>query len=275
MKKTVFTFVIIMALLLSLTACGTVPLAESVSPAAEPQDTGTETEVQAPNTMTAYRADGSAEILEDSGDGTIWKDANGLLYYLGEDGVLHARSAEDLYTEAPSATETAVGHREGESFEAVIMIEGMEETVQYAHIVNDTLGFEMDYDYERFTRIIEADREFFVSVWDDDTDAENYLEVTYSAEDAESVAASVREELSRTYDLYEETRKLNRAGDCLYIEASVLKGTNTMADQLQMVYIIPANDGCFVATMHCAIEASEGFGRRFDYMLNTLVVIER
>lgn len=276
MKKKLFAFAAIMALILSLAACGTVPTAESETPAAEPQVSGTETEVQAPNTMTAYRADGSAVILEFFEDG-VWKDENELLYYLGEDGVLRARGAEDLYTEVPSAEEPAVeiSRQDGERFEAVIMIEGMEETVQYEHIVNEALGFEMDYDYELFERRSEADRERFVSVWDDAANPENYLELTYRAEDADTVAAAVREELSQTYDLTEVTRELEHAGSCLYIEASVVKGTNNMAEQMQRVYIIPASDGCIVATEHLAIEASEGFGRRFAYMLNTLAVIDR
>ena len=48
-----------------------------------------------------------------------------------------------------------------------------------------------------------------------------------------------------------------------------------MPDLLQMVYIIPAPDGCRVATAHYSIESAEGFGRRFSYILNTLVVIDR
>ena len=234
-------------------------------------------ETPAKRTMTAYRADGSAVILEDGGDGS-WKSADGLLYYLGEDGVLRARGAEDLYTELPvptAANAPVIERQDGERFEAVIILEGMEETVQYEHIVRGDLGFEMDYDYESFERYSDPELESFLSVWDGPGNPENFLEVTFSAEDADTVAAAVREELSQTYDLYEETRELNRAGECLYIEASVLKGTNNMADQLQMVYIIPTTDGCIVATVHCAAEAAEGFGRRFSYMLNTLKVIDR
>ena len=92
-------------------------------------------------------------------------------------------------------------------------------------------------------------------------------------EDADTVAAAVREELSQTYDLYEETRELSRAGECLYLEASVLKGTNTMADNIQSVFIIPAPNGCYVATAHYAIEDAEGFGRRFRCMLDTFSVL--
>ena len=177
-----------------------------------------------------------------------------------------------IETPAPTA---APGRQDGERFEDVIMMEGMEETVKYEHVVSKAAGIEMDYDYESFVRRSEADRERFVSTWDNAANPENYLEVTYSAESAEAAKASVSEALSKEYDLTEETRRLDRAGDCSWIEASVVKGTNNMAPQIQTVYIIPASDGCRIATIHCAIEGSAGFGRRFAYMLNTLSVISR
>ena len=83
----------------------------------------------------------------------------------------------------------------------------------------------------------------------------------------------MRAELSGEYDLTESARELDRAGECIYIEASVLRGTNNMADQLQAVYIIPAAEGCFVATAHYAAEGAEGFGHRFNYMLQTFSAI--
>ena len=176
---------------------------------------------------------------------------------------------------ASPASEAEAGRTAGERFEEVIVLEGMEETVHYEHIRNAAIGIEMDYDYESFVRRSEADRECFISVWDDTDAPENSLEVKYSAEDAESVAAAIRENLSQTYDLLEESRELDRAGNCIYIEASELKGTGRMADQLQVVYIIPASDGCRVATAHFSAEAAEGFGRRFSYMVNTLVAVDR
>ena len=167
------------------------------------------------------------------------------------------------------------GRQDGERFETVIILEGMEETVRYEHIRNDAIGVEMDYDYESFIRHSESERECFVSIWDNPQNPENYLEVTYSAEDADAVAASVSEEFSKSYDIITEMRTLDCAGDCIRIEASELKGTGRMADQLQAVYIIPASDGCRVATAHYSIEGAEGFGRRFSYMMNTLAVIDR
>lgn len=279
MKKTLLVFVLSMALMLLLSACENMrPTATETpateTPAAEPQDAGIAAEVQAPSVMTAFRADGSAVILEDCGDGT-WKDANGPLYYLGEDGVLRARGAEDLYTQVPPVEEKEVVRQDGERFETVITIEGMEETVRYEHIRNDALGFEMDYDYETFVRQSEPDRERFVSVYDDPQNPENYLEVMYNAENADTVAAFVRTALSREYDLFENSRELERAGSSIRIEASEIKGTNQMPDMLQIAYIIPTSDGCRIAMEHLAIESSEGFGRRFSYMLNTLSVIDR
>ncbi len=167
------------------------------------------------------------------------------------------------------------GRQDGERFEDVIILEGMEETVRYEHAVNKTVGIEMDYDYESFIRRSEVERERFISVWDDPEHPENWLEVTCSPERADAVEASVSEALSQEYDLLKETRALERAGDCIRIEASELKGTGRMADQLQAVYLIPASDGCRIATAHYSIEGAEGFGRRFAYMLNTLSVIDR
>lgn len=173
----------------------------------------------------------------------------------------------------PESTD-AIARQDGDRYEAVIVIEGMEETVNYQYVRNESAGFEMAFDYDSFVRRSESDRECFFSSYDDPKDPQNYLEVAYSAEDAEDVAAAIRNNLSQTYDLLDESRELYQAGSCIYIEASELKGTGTMPDKLQMVYIIPANDGCRVATAHCIIEGAEGFGVRFSAMLNTLTVLD-
>ncbi|MBQ7143521.1 MAG: hypothetical protein IJR65_00015 [Oscillospiraceae bacterium] len=174
---------------------------------------------------------------------------------------------------AVTSPEPEPGRADGERFETVIRIEGMDETVWYEHIRNEALGFEMDYDFESLTRRSEADRERFISIYDDPDDPWNYLEVTRTAEDAETAAATVRAALSEAYELTESTRELEYAGVCLRIEASVIKGTNLMADQLQGVYIIPAGDGCLLVTEHTSIESAEGFGRRFSYLIDTIRVI--
>ncbi len=179
-------------------------------------------------------------------------------------------SVSPTTTTEPSASPDTVGKKDGERFESVITIEGMEETVHYEHIRNESIGFEIDYDYENFQRRSEADRECFVSVWDDAASPENYLEIRRLSQDAETAAASIAGELSERYEVGWGTYTLERAGDCIRLDASVdANDTSQMMDQLQTVYIIPASDGCYVATEHYAIEASEGFGRRFSYMMHT------
>ena len=173
-----------------------------------------------------------------------------------------------------SAGSVETGRQDGERFEDVIMMEGMEETVKYEHIRNDSVGIEMDYDYERFERHSESDRECFISLYDDPENPQIYLEVTTSADDADTVAASVGKALSASYDIIKESITLDRAGDCILIDASNAKGNKGTPDLLQTVYIIPADDGCRIATAHYTFESAEGFGRRFNYIMNTLVVID-
>ena len=182
--------------------------------------------------------------------------------------------ASPAVTPAGTAAPTVPRRQVGERYDRVIMIEGMEETVHYEHLRNEALGFEMDYDYESFRRDSNAERERFVAAWDDPGNMEDYMDVTRSAEDAETVAAAITEELSKDFELTRVTRELERAGSCIRIEASVIKGTNQMTDQLQAFYIIPAPDGCRIAATHAFITESEGFFRRFDAMLNTLSVID-
>lgn len=160
----------------------------------------------------------------------------------------------------------------GERFEDVIMIEGMEETIKLEHVVNETAGFEIDYDYEGFVRQSDADRERFVWNYDDPENPENYLEVVSSADDAETVAAAVSEKLSADYEVIRETITLDGAGECIRLDASAVPGGANTADVLQAVYIIPAADGCIVATVRYLPEGSDGFGKMLSYMVNTILV---
>ena len=174
-------------------------------------------------------------------------------------------------TPAPSAEPV---RENGERFEKVITILGLEQTAQFEHIRNESFGFEMDYDCDAFKRDTDAERVRFVSVWDDPANPENYLELSSSDEDAETVAAAVSERLSQEYEVSRDTYELARAGGCIRILAEVTRGTNQMADYLQHVYIIPASDGCRIARVHCFIVESEGFFKHVGYMLDTLSVID-
>ena len=180
-----------------------------------------------------------------------------------------------IIVEETPETPTQDERQDGERFEAVIMMEGMEETVRYEHIRREDLGFAMDYDYENFVRQSEGDRERFISDWDDPADPQNYLEVSYDTGNANLVADAISAGLSDVYDLFQDERELDNSVKCLRIEASVIKGTNQMADRIQEIYIIPAGSGSIVARAYYAIEGAEGFGRRFAYMVRTLNTLER
>ena len=174
-----------------------------------------------------------------------------------------------------SEAEVITERQNVERFKEVITIEGMEETVKYEHVRNENIGFEMDYDYELFERRSEPARECFVSIYDDRDHPENYLEVSYSPHDADIVATSVSEALSNDYDISRtDSFMLDRAGSCIRIDASNGKGNTGTPDLLQMVYIIPATDGCRIATAHYSWESAEGFGRRFRYLMNTFSVVD-
>ena len=304
MKKNIFTILIAAALVLSLAACGSAPAAQpqenaateaplvtdapqqsaeadAEQPAAEATEAPAPSEEEAAvNTATAYRAGGEPVIL--TGEDGVFTTEDGVVYYLGDDGMLRARGYEDLFINdlaakaaAEGTAEPAVARQDGERFEAVIVMEGMEETVNYEHIRNEALGFEMDYDYESFTRSSESDRERFTLVWDDPANPENYLELSYSPESAEYAASAISEALSAEYELYrDDSYMLEHAGRCIYISTASVKGGDYLPEHLQTVYVIPAGDGCIVATEHCAIESAEGIGRRFTYMMHTLSLIK-
>ena len=185
-------------------------------------------------------------------------------------------SPTPVATPAPTPTPVqppVIERQNGERFEGTMTFQGMEETIRYEHIRNDALGFEMDYDYERFVRRSEPDRERFISAYDDPEQPENYLEVTSHAEDAETVAAFIADRLSNEYESKPEPITLDKAGNCIHIEASVIKGTNQMADHLQSVYVFPAPDGCRVAISHCYITDSEFYSMQISRFMNTFSVI--
>lgn len=164
--------------------------------------------------------------------------------------------------------------KDGERFEETIILEGMEEKVQYEHVKNETIGFEIDYDYESFVRQSDGNIEKFISVYDDLKKPENYLEITSSKEEIGAAADSVIDALSKNCQVEKELFALDKAGNCIRLDASVEPDGVHMPDQLQMIYIIPTKNGSIIATAHYAIEAAEGFGRRFSYIMHTLEVIK-
>ena len=173
----------------------------------------------------------------------------------------------------PSEQPTKSSRKDGERFEETIILEGMDEVVKYEHVKNEAIGFEIDYDYESFVRQSEKNKDKFISLYDDLKKPENYLEITSSKDSLDSAADSVIKTLSKKYKVEKESFTLNKAGNCIRIDASFEPDGIHMPDQLQMVYIIPAKNGSIIATAHYAAEESEGFGRRFSYIMHTLEVI--
>ncbi len=233
MKKTIITLTIIAALALSLAGCSSAPAAEPETPAAE-------------NEAAAPEAQVTADVP--------------------------SPTEEDGQTASPE-TPAVPGRQDGERFEAVIMLEGMEEKVHYEHIRNEALGFELDYEYEDLERRTTDDGECFLSRWDSPDDPWNYLELRYDQGNADLVADAMKATLSGLYETVEEEPcTLDGVGDCIRIDASGAKN-GAPAGSLQSVYVIPAGEGCLVAAAHCTIESAEGFGARFSYMLNTLSLL--
>ena len=133
--------------------------------------------------------------------------------------------------------------------------------------------------------IYAADQADYESVWrqylDMDRDYDEIRRIVTGieprlADSAEFAAGAISEALSEEYELYrDDSFMLERAGRCIYISTSEVKGGGTIPEHLQTVYVIPAGDGCIVATEHCSIESAEGVGRRFAYMMHTLSLIEK
>lgn len=171
------------------------------------------------------------------------------------------------------AAESDLALQPGEHFEGTVPLEGTEQTVHYEAIRNDALGFEMGYDYENFVRQSEADCERFISVWDNPDNPEIYLEITHSSDNAETTAASIAETLSAQYNVSRWEYTLDRAGDCIDLRGELDKEGQMSIWELQMVYIIPADDGCFVAWGHYTQESAEGCGARFRGMMHTFAVL--
>ena len=169
----------------------------------------------------------------------------------------------------------APARQDGERFEGTFSYQGYEETVHYEHIRREDLGFEMDYDYENFVRQSGEGYERFVHVWDDPANPRNYFEVEADTGNANLVADAMNAILSEEYDTTMVYRDMDNGEQCIQIEASVIKGTDQMADQIQVKYIIPAPDGCRIATAHYDTVDSEGFAKRLFYMVKTISAFDR
>ena len=67
------------------------------------------------------------------------------------------RQTEQDTSSSVSEAVADTGRKDGERFEDVILLEGDEETVQYEHVKNEEIGFELDFEYESFHRMSGSD----------------------------------------------------------------------------------------------------------------------
>ena len=237
MKKIIVTWTILAALMLALAGCGKARPAETAVPAAAPQSTA------------------EARPTE-------------------EPAPVETEEPQPAPAEPP-APAPVPARQDGERFEGTFSYQGFEETIHYEHLRREDLGFEMDYDYENFVRQSGEDYERFVHVWDDPADPLNYFEVEADTGNAELVASAINAALSGEFDTTMGYRDMDNGEQCIQIEASVIKGTNQMADQILVKYIIPAPDGCRIATAHYETVDSEGFAKRVFYMVKTIAAFDR
>ncbi len=183
-------------------------------------------------------------------------------------------NAESIMT--TSAGRDSDGRQDGERFEGTVMLEGMEETVGYEHAKNESGGFELDYEYETLIRYSETGCERFIPVYDDQNDPVNCLEVKYVEEDVDTTITKMTEELSKDFEMVEpETQPLDNFGRCDCIYAYSAKSGRLPAGYMRKVFIIPAAGGCITAELYYTAESAEGYGSRFDEMVNTLRLISR
>ena len=261
MKKSILALTLIAALVLSLAACGTAAPAAKETPAADPEVTEAAVPAESESTEPAETETAGTEPAE-----TETAEAEP-----AETETAETEVTEAVETEKPEA---AVSRQDGERFEAIFSFQGMDETLGYEHIINTDLGLEMDYPYDHFVRYSEAECERFVSTWDDQSDPENYMTVERRIGSAELNNDAVCAVLSNDYDITSFPFELDSGVTATRIEASVIKGTNNMADQIIAVYIIPASDGCIVATSHCFIVESEALGKHFSNMVKSMIVLD-
>ena len=250
LTKTIALIALASLLILTLSSCGSAQDTTTVSSQPVVADVfSAQSEPEALPTVESHAVQAEPEILPDAGNDSFQSEP-----------------------EAAPAAESTSGRQDGERFQDVIMLEGMEETVSYEHVKNDTIGIELDYDYENFERRSGSASECFISRYDNADDPQIYLEIFYSSESADSAASSIANSLSNDYDVIKESRALKNAGPCTCLDASATKDGQT-PDKLQTVYVIPLNNGCVVATAHYTFESADGFGHRFNEIMNTLTVM--
>ena len=182
-----------------------------------------------------------------------------------------ANTASEIVTSEEESEES--GRADGERFDQLIMVEGEEATVGFEHVKNAAIGYEMDFDYEILKRRKGDGVDRLISVYDDEENPVNYLEVTFAEGTEEAVGTQITEELLQEHRIVVSSGELDNGEVITVIDATGAKEDGVMSDKPEIVYIISANGGCIVATAHFSRDAVEGFGSRFATVVRTINVI--
>lgn len=236
------------------TAAETTAESEELSTAAETVETTAESE--APSTEAESKEAESKEVES--------KEEN-------EATTTEAQEPAGETETKESSNDAVVKRQVGDRYEEVIVFQGVEEKITFERIANETVGFEMDYDCGNFSRKSDENGDVFALNFD----GSYYMEVTSKNETADAIATSISEELSKNYDVYKSETELNFVGNCTMIHADIKTVDQETLDELQTVYIIPAADGCYVATAHYGYDSSDYYGKLFSMMADSFSIIEK
>lgn len=160
---------------------------------------------------------------------------------------------------------------DGFRFESSVWLEGMEEKVQYEHAISLNAGISIDYDYGMFTRMTGEASETFVSVYDDGAQPKNYIAISASPADGETMKGIIEAYLKQTFgSILTEQTDVGPFTGCTRFTASNPITDDFSADSVTVQYVIPANDGSRLVELYYTVETAEGFGSRMEQMLDTL-----
>lgn len=160
---------------------------------------------------------------------------------------------------------------DGFRFESSIILEGMEEMVQYEHAISLNAGISIDYDYEIFTRRTGESSESFVSVYDDSSHPDNYMSISASPADGDTMKEIIGSYLESLFsNVTAEQTELGPFTGCTRFVADTPLTDEFSRNAVTVQYVIPANDGSRLVELHYTAESAEGFGTRMERMLDTL-----
>lgn len=164
-----------------------------------------------------------------------------------------------------------------ETFKGIIMLEGMEEEVNYRTYHSD-YGYQMNYDVDRFTVTSDNGIDTFMA---ENINPEIYPYIFISITRSEYLDGEKVDSHAGQLHVYdEETDKILQTnypkdnvkiGDYDAIHFEVIDGSQWNS-LVKHIYIIDFEENYYVIETNYFLEASEGYGVRIKAMLDTIVI---